>query len=146
MTITVQIATDDANLPAATDVERWARHTLDHERTSGELTIRIVGLDEGRQLNADWRGRDQATNVLAFPLDDTDFEPRLLGDVVICAPVANDECSDTPPAREAHWAHLAIHGILHLLGYDHVNDRDAETMESLEQTILAELGYPDPYA
>jgi len=146
MTITVQIATDDANLPAATDLEHWARHTLDYAGAAGELAARIVGLAEGMHLNADWRGRDPATNVLAFPLHYSDFEPRLLGDVVICAPVANAESGDSPAQREAHWAHLAIHGILHLLGYDHEHDRDAEIMESLERTILAELGYPDPYA
>jgi probable rRNA maturation factor len=146
MTITVQIATDDANLPAATALERWAGYVLTHERTGGELTIRVVGLDEGRQLNSQWRGRDKATNVLAFPLGDSDFEPRLLGDIVICAPVANAECSDDAAAREAHWAHLAIHGVLHLLGYDHENDGDAALMESRERTILADLGYPDPYA
>lgn len=146
MTITVQIATDDANLPAATALEHWANHVLEHERTSGELTVRIVGLEEGRQLNSQWRGRDQATNVLAFPLAEPDFEPRLLGDIVICAPVANAECSDDVAAREAHWAHLAIHGVLHLLGYDHERDSDAAAMESRERTILAELGYPDPYA
>lgn len=146
MTITVQIATDDANVPAATALERWASHVLDHERTRGELTLRIVGLEEGRQLNSQWRGRDQATNVLAFPLAEPDFEPRLLGDIVICAPVANAECSADAAAREAHWAHLAIHGVLHLLGYDHEIAGDAVVMESRERTILAELGYPDPYA
>jgi probable rRNA maturation factor len=146
MTIIVQIVTDDANLPAASAVEHWARHALEHEHTDGELTVRIVGLDEGQQLNSEWRGREQATNVLAFPLGEPDFEPRLLGDIVICAPVANAECGDDPVAREAHWAHLAIHGVLHLLGYDHERESDAETMESRERTILAELGYPDPYA
>lgn len=146
MTITVQIATDDANLPATTALERWASYVLEHECTSGELTLRIVGLEEGRQLNSQWRGRDQATNVLAFPLAEPDFEPRLLGDIVICAPVANAECNSEAAAREAHWAHLAIHGVLHLLGYDHERDSDAAVMESRERTILAELGYPDPYA
>lgn len=146
MTITVQIATDDANLPATTALERWANCVLEHERRSGELTLRIVGREEGRQLNSQWRGRDQATNVLAFPLAEPDFEPCLLGDIVICAPVANAECNDEAAAREAHWAHLAIHGVLHLLGYDHERDSDAAVMESRERTILAELGYPDPYA
>lgn len=146
MTITVQIATDEANLPDASALERWAHHALGHECASGELTVRVVGQEEGRQLNSQWRGRDKATNVLAFPLDEPDFEPRLLGDIVICAPVANAECSDDQVAREAHWAHLTIHGVLHLLGYDHECDSDAAVMESRERTILAELGYPDPYA
>lgn len=148
MTITVQIATDDADVPTAVALERWASAVLDHERTCGELTLRIVGLDEGRQLNAQWRGRDKATNVLAFPLAEPDFEPRLLGDIVICAAVANAECEPVTDARarEAHWAHLAIHGVLHLLGYDHEQDSEARVMESRERTILAELGYPDPYA
>jgi len=145
MSITVQFATDDVDLPAAEQIGHWAATTLASEHCDAEMTVRIVGRKEGERLNREWRGRDGATNVLAFPLDGPHLTPSLLGDVVICAPVAAAQSAAGSTGVEAHFAHLVVHGTLHLLGYDHLGEDDARAMESLERTILAELGYPDPY-
>jgi probable rRNA maturation factor len=143
-TIHVQIATDDDTIPGADEIIRWADHALRLNNREAEVTIRIVGLEEGRELNEQWRGGLGPTNVLAFEHESLDVQPRLLGDVVVCAPVANSEALDDGKSRLAHWAHLVIHGTLHLLGYDHHNDADAAKMEAVERTLLRELGYPDP--
>ena len=100
-----------------------------------------------QELNRDYRGKDYPTNVLSFPCDwDLPEEPRLLGDVVIAAAVVNREAKEQKKTMEAHWAHIVIHGFLHLLGYDHIEDEEAEKMENTEREILAKLGYADPYA
>ena len=100
-----------------------------------------------QELNREYRGKDYPTNVLSFPCDwDLPEEPRLLGDVVIAAAVVNREAKEQKKTMEAHWAHIVIHGFLHLLGYDHIEDADAEKMENTERNILAQLGYADPYA
>ena len=110
---------------------------------SGEITVRIVGAAEARFLNRRYRGRDYAPNVLAFPYD----APRglLRGDVVLCAPVIAREALVQGKSLEAHFAHLTVHGLLHLLGHDHATRREAARMEALEKSLLAKLGYPDPY-
>ena len=144
MNVIVQIATDE-DVPDEASIAAWARAALEHSRDERAMTIRVVGGDEGRELNARWRGRGAPTNVLAFPLGDDDVAPELLGDVVVCAPVANAEGGSNARARRAHWAHLVVHGTLHLLGHDHENDADAVRMEAAERTILSVLGYPDPY-
>lgn len=132
---------------------RWCELALRQRSADSELTIRLVDEAEGRELNRDYRGKDYATNVLSFPADvpdGPDGEPLLdiplLGDLVICAAVVEREAAEQGKALEAHWAHLVIHGCLHLLGYDHQEDVEAEEMESLERQLLAELGHPDPYA
>ena len=132
---------------------RWCQLALRQRSADSELTIRLVDEAEGRELNRDYRGKDYATNVLSFPADvpdGPDGEPLLdiplLGDLVICAAVVEREAAEQGKALEAHWAHLVIHGCLHLLGYDHQEDVEAEEMESLERQLLAELGHPDPYA
>ncbi|MGK9066654.1 rRNA maturation RNase YbeY [Stutzerimonas chloritidismutans] len=132
---------------------RWCELALRQRSADSELTIRLVDEAEGRKLNRDYRGKDYATNVLSFPADvpdGPDGEPLLdiplLGDLVICAAVVEREAAEQGKALEAHWAHLVIHGCLHLLGYDHQEDVEAEEMESLERQLLAELGHPDPYA
>lgn len=148
----VQYALDDAGggddeLPSAEDFRRWAAAALAGRCPAGEITLRVVGLAEVTVLNRTYRHRNEPTNVLSFPVEiAVDLEPPLLGDIVICAPVVRREAAEQHKDRRAHWAHLTVHGTLHLLGYDHLETEEAETMERLERDILAGLGYPDPYA
>ena len=134
--------------PAEADFRRWCELALRQRSADSELTIRLVDEEEGRELNHTWRHKDYATNVLSFPADVPDelLDIPLLGDLVICVPVVEREAVEQGTTLEAHWAHLVIHGCLHLLGYDHIDDDEAEEMESLERQLLAELGHPDPYA
>jgi probable rRNA maturation factor len=129
-----------SGVPAGRLLRRWARAALDGAG-GGELTLRIVGARESRTLNRRFRGRDRPTNVLSFPYD----APGLLGDVVICAPVVNREAREQRKPPVAHWAHMVMHGVLHLRGYDHETPRDAEKMESRERDLLGACGFPDPY-
>lgn len=111
-----------------------------------ELTLRLVDNEEITALNRDYRGKDYATNVLSFPCDwDLPESPRLLGDIVIAVQVVNQEAQQQHKTAEAHWAHMCIHGLLHLLGYDHIDEAEAEEMENEERKILALLGFCDPY-
>jgi len=121
------------------DFVRWARAAL---VGGGEIAIRLVEADEGQALNKEYRGKDYATNVLSFPYDN---EPVVLGDLVICPSVVAREANEQNKPLAAHYAHLTVHGMLHLQGWDHDNDEDAEAMENEERDILAALGYPDPY-
>jgi probable rRNA maturation factor len=115
-------------------------------RQRAELTIRVVDEAEGRELNRRWRERDYATNVLSFPADGlADIAPDLLGDIVLCAPVVAAEAAEQGKAVADHWAHLTVHGVLHLLGFDHEDDAAAAIMEDHERAILAGLGVADPY-
>src|SRR5690606_8321184 len=134
--------------PAEADLRRWCELALRQRSADSELTIRLVDEPEGRELNSTWRQKDYATNVLSFPADVPDglLDIPLLGDLVICVPVVEREAAEQRKSLQAHWAHLVIHGCLHLLGYDHIDDDEAEEMESLERQLLAELGHPDPYA
>ncbi|WP_462379601.1 rRNA maturation RNase YbeY [Pseudomonas sp. Marseille-QA0892] len=148
----LQIASEAESLPDEEAFRRWCELALRQRTADSELTIRIVDEPEGRELNHRWRHKDYATNVLSFPADlpeGPDGEPLLdiplLGDLVICAPVVVREAAEQHKSVDAHWAHLVIHGCLHLLGYDHIDDVEAEEMESLERDLLAELGHPDPY-
>ena len=138
--LSVQYAGDRAGLPVRTDFRRWARAAL---AGSGQVTIRLVDADEGRALNRDYRGKDYATNVLSFPYES---RPAVIGDLVICPAVVAREAAEQGKPPLAHFAHLTVHGMLHLQGRDHDNDADAETMEAEETRILAALGYADPYA
>ena len=137
-----------AGLPSAPSFRRWVAAALHgaRRRKPAALAIRIVDADEGRALNRDYRGKDYATNVLSFPAElPPGLRLPLIGDLAICAPVVLREASEQgKPARD-HGAHLTVHGVLHLLGYDHVDDRDAEAMEALETRILASLGIAAPY-
>lgn len=111
------------------------------------MSVRIVDAEEGRALNQRWRERDRPTNVLSFPADlPPELELPLLGDLVLCAPVVLREAAEQGKRVEDHWAHLVIHGVLHLLGMDHQDDAEAEEMEQREREILAALGIGDPYA
>ncbi|WP_029404627.1 rRNA maturation RNase YbeY [Stutzerimonas stutzeri] len=135
-------------IPDEADLRRWCELALRQRKGDSELTIRLVEEDEGRELNRTWRQKDYPTNVLSFPADVPDelLDIPLLGDLVICVPVVEREAAEQGKALQAHWAHLVMHGCLHLLGYDHIDDEEAEEMESLERQLLAELGHPDPYA
>ena len=129
----------DVLLPNKKHFKKWASATL---RVNTEVTIRIVDEAEGRALNLAYRGRDYATNVLTFTLTET---PHLIGDIVICAPVVASEALTQNKALIAHYAHLTVHGVLHLHGYDHENEYQAALMEGLEISILHKLGYANPY-
>ncbi len=143
----LQLATEAGDLPAEAQLRRWVELALRQRTADSELTIRLVGAEEGQELNRTYRHKDYATNVLSFPAEVPDglLDIPLLGDLVICVPVVEREAREQNKALEAHWAHLVIHGCLHLLGYDHIDDEEAEEMEGLERQLLAELGYPDPY-
>ncbi len=139
LSMDVQFASALAGLPSAAEFRRWARKAL---RVDAEIALRIVDEEEGRALNRDYRGKDYATNVLTFPLTE---EPYLMGDIVLCAPVVLREALEQNKAPSAHFAHLTVHGVLHLHGYDHETEPQAELMEALETEIVMKLGYSDPY-
>ncbi|MCB1866672.1 MAG: rRNA maturation RNase YbeY [Chromatiales bacterium] len=144
--IWVQRATRGGDIPLAPLLRAWAQAALRRVDVPGEVTIRIVNEREGAALNRDWRGRDYATNVLSFPLGDADSGPDApLGDLVVCAPVVAREAAEQGKPVDAHWAHMVVHGALHLAGLDHERDDEAEAMEALEAEILAGLGFSDPY-
>jgi probable rRNA maturation factor len=137
--VTVQFATDAEALPSPARFRRWARAALTR---AARITLRVVGAREARALNKRYRRRDYATNVLTFVYAD---ERPLAGDIAICAPVVRREARAQKIGADAHYAHLTVHGVLHLQGHDHLRARDAERMEQLEARILKKLGYPDPY-
>jgi len=145
--IDLQLACDKAELPSLELFQRWADIALtavtDQEF---ELTIRLVNIDESQQLNSQYRQKNKPTNVLSFPFEVPDgIELNLLGDLVVCVQVVQQEAKEQNKRLFDHWAHLIIHGCLHLLGYDHINDADAEEMEALEIKLLAELSINNPY-
>lgn len=141
----IQAATTAA-IPTDAELERWVLAALDGRRASAEVSLRIVDEPEIAALNRDYRGRDYATNVLSFPADlPPELELDHLGDIVVCAPVVIREAQEQGKSATAHWAHMLVHGTLHLLGYDHIEEAEAETMETLEGAILGALGFPDPY-
>lgn len=149
----LQIACEASNLPSEADFIRWVQAALAgaHYQVAAdlptELTIRLVDTEESHKLNRDYRGMDKPTNVLSFPFDGPEGIPlALLGDLVICVPVVVQEAKEQHKTEPAHWAHMVVHGTLHLLGFDHIEEADAEQMEALEVVILASLGYADPYA
>lgn len=137
--LSVQYACNREGLPLRADFVRWARAAL---IGGGQVTIRLVDADEGQALNRDYRGKDYATNVLSFPYE---TEPLVMGDLVICPTVVAREAAEQNKPLAAHYAHLTVHGMLHLQGWDHEDDVEARDMEDEERTILAALGYPDPY-
>lgn len=143
----LQIASTADSLPSHADFLAWCSLALGQRSNDSELTIRLVDIEEGQQLNLTWRDKDYPTNVLSFPADIPDglLDIPLLGDLVICVPVVEKEAAEQNKPLTAHWAHLVIHGCLHLLGYDHIDDTEADEMEDLERQLLAEIGYPDPY-
>lgn len=135
-----------AGVPAATSFRRWVAAALDGRIREADLAIRLVDEREGRSLNRHYRGKDYATNVLSFPAELPEgVKLPLLGDLVICAPVVAREAGEQAKPLSAHYAHLTVHGVLHLLGWDHEDEREADCMEQLEREILATLGIADPY-
>lgn len=173
--VTVQFATTRRGVPSASSLAKWANLAFvaatPRSKKRLPVTIRIIGASESRQLNHTYRGKDKPTNVLSFPAMDlrlgargssqsrsekssslaqaSSAEPRAhfeeLGDLAICAPVVAREAREQGKSPRAHWAHMVVHGVLHLLGYDHENDRDADDMESREVKILSQFGYANPY-
>lgn len=158
--IHVQRRVPATGIPAPAVLRQWARAAIASECAAagtdepsrerlgelpGELTIRIVDESESAALNERFRHKAYPTNVLSFPYDAEALDEPILGDLVICAPVVSREAAEQHKDARAHWAHLVVHGVLHLLGYDHENDADAEHMEARERAILATLGFPDPY-
>jgi probable rRNA maturation factor len=162
--IDVQYASNESHLPDKKMLTRWVNNALQSQispdspdlenpefkiqvQKSVELTIRIVDETEAQELNEKWRQRPFPTNVLSFPFECPPGveDIALLGDIVICAPLVVREAAEQHKPLHAHWAHLIIHGTLHLLGYDHIEDEQAQAMESLEIRLLHDLGYPNPY-
>lgn len=145
--VSVQYGTDRAGLPASPTIRHWARAALrgmKHPRVA--LGVRIVGAAESALLNRRFRRRRGPTNVLSFPFEPpSGLRSDLLGDLVICARVVRREARQQKKSPRAHWAHMVVHGILHLRGYDHLNRRDATLMEEMEIRILGELGFTNPY-
>lgn len=130
--------------PSKARIGSWVRAAVGRDGAGREVAVRLVGSAESRRLNRGWRHKDSATNVLSFPAPAA--APRSLGDLVICAPLLAREAREQGKTRVAHWAHLVVHGSLHLVGFDHERDADARRMERREKRILAALGFPDPYA
>lgn len=145
--VDLQCASDSA-IPSEQEFERWvtAAYIAAKQSTPAELTIRVVDAAEAQELNRTYRQRDYATNVLSFPFEaPIEMPVQLLGDLVICVPVVEREADEQNKELLSHWAHMVVHGTLHLLGYDHIDDADADTMETLETAIMATLGFTDPY-
>jgi probable rRNA maturation factor len=136
----------EGELPTQAHFERWVDAALSDQLDEGELCIRIVSPEESQTLNQTYRGKDKPTNVLSFPFEVPDEVPlNLLGDLIICADVVAKEATEQGKPLFDHWAHMVVHGCLHLIGFDHINDADAEEMEGLERQILARLEIADPY-
>ncbi|HSG04481.1 MAG TPA: rRNA maturation RNase YbeY [Marinobacterium sp.] len=149
MSLTIDVMRDVANdsLPSDQQLQHWAELAAADRQPGAELCIRIVTSEESQQLNRDYRGKDKPTNVLSFPFEAPPGLPiNILGDLAICADVVAKEALEQNKQLAHHWAHMVIHGTLHLLGFDHINDQDAEIMEAMERELLARLDIPDPYA
>ena len=146
LSIDIQKACASEDSPDEDSIKRWVSAAIRDERDECELSIRIVDEQESADFNQRYRGKSGATNVLSFPFDAVTPEPLpILGDLVICAPVVAREASEQLKTIDAYWAHIVTHGVLHLLGYDHIEDHDAEQMESLETAIMLVLDFPPPY-
>ncbi len=144
--VDVQYATDGPDLPDKSQLKHWVETALEDLQENAVLTIRIVDEDEATQLNEQWRKSQGPTNVLSFVYEgEPEIAPNLLGDIVVCAPVVAREAKQQNKNIDAHWAHMVIHGVLHLNGFDHIKPEDADCMESLEIKILEELNYNNPY-
>ena len=145
--VDLQIATENLEgLPTEEQIVQWATAAVQLEGDEVEMTVRIVDEAESHELNLTYRGKDRPTNVLSFPFECPDeVELPLLGDLVICRQVVEREAAEQGKPLMAHWAHMVVHGSLHLLGYDHIEDDEAEEMESLETQIMQGLGFDDPY-
>ncbi|MCK7546910.1 rRNA maturation RNase YbeY [Marinobacter koreensis] len=145
LTVDFQNVYEGENVPDESLFQKWAESAW-LGQDPAEVTIRIVGALESQGLNHEYRGKDKPTNVLSFPFEaPAGITIPLAGDLVICAPVVEREAIEQHKASEAHWAHMVVHGMLHLQGYDHIEDQDAEVMEALEIRLMHRLGYSNPY-
>ena len=143
----IQSASSSEDAPDEESIKRWVSAVIGSKEGDTELSVRIVDEPEGKKLNETYRGATGPTNVLSFPFDEKTPEPLpLIGDIVVCAPVVAREAQQQNKDLTAHWAHMIIHGVLHLLGYDHQNDSEAAIMETLETEIMQKLGFAPPYA
>jgi probable rRNA maturation factor len=146
LSLDLQIATDDPNLPTLSDIESWVSLALGKRKENAQVCVRIVDENEIVELNFNYRAKKKPTNVLSFPADLPDYiDIPMLGDLVICAAVVERESAEQGKSRQSHWAHMTIHGTLHLLGYDHIIDSEATIMENLEIELLDKLKIPNPY-
>ena len=147
ITLDLQLATQSTeNLPHADEFQTWVDAALSKYNKPFELTVRIVDITESQSLNLQYRDKDKPTNVLSFPFEaPPGVELDLLGDLIICRQVVEKEAEEQSKPLLAHWAHMVVHGSLHLLGYDHIEDDEAEEMESLETEIMQTMGFEDPY-
>lgn len=152
MMLDLQIAlSDESGVPTQAQFQTWFEQSVQLFQSAAEITIRLVDADESQFLNMTYRQKDKPTNVLSFPFEQPlgrDGEPLaadLLGDIVICKQVVEQEAREQNKSLESHWAHMVIHGCLHLLGYDHIIDDEAEEMEQIETEIMIKLGYDAPY-
>ncbi len=149
--VDLQIASaNEDSLPDLASLEKWIQTAIiagsEMERQEAELTVRIVDIDESQQLNLQYRNKDKPTNVLSFPFQNPPgITLPLLGDLVICKQVVENEAIQQDKTLTEHWAHMLIHGTLHLLGYDHIIEKEAVEMEAIETKLLIELGFADPY-
>jgi len=139
--INIQLADDSESIPSAALLKKWCSATLTQQKIKkAEICIRVVNKKESAALNKTWRNKKGATNVLSFPI-----KSPMLGDLVICAPLVKEEAKEQVKTTKAHWAHMVVHGTLHLLGFDHIKNKDAIKMETLEIKILCQLGFDNPY-
>lgn len=146
LSLDIQIASSAQNIPDEAKFDHWLAAALDQRQEPSEVSLRIVDPEEMQTLNFQYRQKDKPTNVLSFPAEfPEELDLPLLGDIVICAPIIEQEAQEQGKTTEAHWAHMLIHGTLHLLGYDHIEEKDAQEMEALEAQILNKLDYPNPY-
>ena len=145
--VDLQVASDALNLPKTDDFQRWLDAVLAHQQLSNqEITVRIVDKEESQDLNHTYRGKDKPTNVLSFPFEaPPGLSLNLLGDLVVCASVVADEAKEQHKALANHWAHMIVHGALHLLGFDHITDDEAQQLEAVEVIILKQFSIDDPY-
>lgn len=152
--VDIEVVSQSTHIPEAADMVRWVSSALDAAATENdmalnedaEISIYVVDQSESQALNLQYRGKDKPTNVLSFPADiPEEVGIPLLGDLVVCAPVVEQEAAEQNKTLAAHWAHMLVHGALHLLGYDHVEEAEAEAMEDLETRIIKQLGFPAPY-
>lgn len=148
ITLDLQIASQATGIPTKNDFKHWSEIALQDKCEKAHICIRIVDEHESAELNTAYRRKQGPTNVLSFPYKsclELDFEQYYLGDIVICAPIVQNEAQQQNLPAIAHWAHMTVHGILHLLGYDHLHEQEAQIMERLEVVILSQLGFDNPY-
>ena len=145
--VDIQLADGSTKTPDAQQIRGWVAAVFTTlERSPLALTVRVVGEEEMTKLNRRYRGRNQSTNVLSFPIEPLPgICTDLLGDIVVCGPVVDREAAIQHKSSMSHWAHMVVHGLLHLFGYNHESDQDAMVMEALEKSVLEGLGYSDPY-